>query len=152
MIRQLAITKWLSGPRGAVFMILLWVVGWGLGFGGLAEMFVDPDGETLDLWPAEMAIPGFVAGVLFAATLWIAEGRRRFDQVPLTRFTAWGVVTGLVLGVLSTTTDGPIPLSLTSIEMLGLSTGLCAVAAIGSAVFFRLLARGPVPTVARRAN
>jgi hypothetical protein len=150
--RQLATTKWLSGLRGAIFTVVLWVVGWALGFGGLAEMFVDPHGETLDIWPAEMAIPGFFAGVMFAALLLIAEGRRRLDEVPLVRWTIWGVVAGPVLGVVSITTDGPIPLSLTSAEMLGLATGLCAVAAIGSAVFFRLLVRGPVLTMARRAH
>jgi hypothetical protein len=152
MTRQLAMTKWLSGIRGTIFMILLWVVGWGLGFGGIAEMFVDPDGETLDIWPAEMTIPGFFAGILFAALVWLAEGGRRFDQVPLVRFTTWGVVTGLALGVVSITTDGPIPLSLTAAEMLGLATGLCAVAAVGSAVFFRLLVRRPNQMLARRAH
>jgi hypothetical protein len=128
-------TKWLSGLRGAVFTLVLWVVGWALGFGGLAEMFVDPDGETLDVWPAEMAIPGF-----------------RFDEVPLVRFTIWGGVTGLTLGVVSITTDGPIPLSLTSAEMLSLATALCVVAAIGTSVFFRLLVRRPVLTMARRPH
>jgi peptidoglycan/LPS O-acetylase OafA/YrhL len=145
-------TKWLSGPRGAVFTIVLWVVGWALGFGGLAEMFVDPDGETLDVWPAEMAIPGFFAGLMFAALLLLVEGRRRFDEVPLIRFTIWGGVTGLTLGVVSITTDGPIPLSLTSAEMLSLATALCVVAAIGTSVFFRLLVRRPVLTMARRAH
>src|SRR5688572_1236022 len=136
-------TKWLGGARSTVLMILLWTVGWGLGFGGLAEVFVDPDGEIQDIWPAEMAIPGFVGGVVFGGLLRIGEGGRRFDEVPLARFTIWGVMTGLVLGVLSASTGGPIPLSLTAAEMIGLATTLGAVAAIGSAVFFRLLTQGP---------
>ena len=139
MTRQPAITKWLSGPRGAVFMVILWTIGWALGFGGVAEMFVDPDGETLDIWPAEMAIPGLVAGVVFACIFLIAESRRRFDEVSPARFTTWGVATGLVLGLLSLATDGPIPLSLAPSEMMGLAIGLCVMAALGSALFFRVL-------------
>lgn len=142
--------NWLGGTRGIVLMILIWPVGWGLGFGGPAELFVDPDGETLDIWPAEMAIPGFIGGILFAALVRIAEGRRHFDQVSLARATILGVVTGLVLGILSSATGGPIPLSLTATEMIGLATALGAVAGFGTAVFFRLLAQAPM--VARRTS
>jgi len=53
---------WLRGTRGMVLMVVTWIVGWSLGFGGLAELLVDPHGETPDIWPAEMAIPGFVSG------------------------------------------------------------------------------------------
>ena len=77
--------KWMSGIRGAVLMILLWVVGWGLGFGGLIEAFLDPDGKVLDVWPTALAVPGFIGGVVFAALLAIAERRRSFDQVSLAR-------------------------------------------------------------------
>jgi hypothetical protein len=140
--------KWLSGTRGAVSLILLWTVGWGLGFGGLAEVFVDPSGDVLDLWPMEMAIPGFIGGAVFACLLRLGEDRRHFDEVSLARFTLWGVLTGLVVGVLSIATGGPIPLSLTTAELLGVATTLGAVAAIGSAVFFRLLVRGRPRTVA----
>ena len=141
-------TKWLNGTRGMVLVILLWTIGWGLGFGGLAELFVDPSGEILDIWPFELAIPGFVGGVLFAALLRVGEGRRRFDEVSLVRFTVWGVVAGLALGVLSIATDGPIPLDLTAAEMAGLATALGAVAAIGTAVFFRLLMSRQRPAIA----
>ncbi len=89
-----------SGRRGTVAMILLWIVGWGLGFGGLIEAFVDPSGAIGDIWLTAMAIPGFIGGAVFSALLRIAEGRRSFDEVSLARFATWGVVTGLVLGVL----------------------------------------------------
>ncbi len=130
--------RWLGGPGGAAFVVLLWVVGWGLGFGGLAELLIDPDGETHDIWLAELAIPGFVGGILFAAALLTIE-RRRFDEVPLVRFTCWGIASGAVLGALSQTTGGPIPLSLTTLEMMGLASGLGAVAGFGTGVFFRLI-------------
>ena len=139
MNMELLTTKWLSGTRGSVVIVLLWVVGWGLGFGGLAEIFVDPNGETHDIWPAEMALPGFISGILFALLIRIGEGRRHFAEVSLARYAVWGVVAGLAIGTLSASTGGPIPLSMTAAEMVGLATGLCLVAAIGSAVFFRLL-------------
>jgi hypothetical protein len=129
--------RWLSGVRGAALMVPIWMVGWGLGFGGLAEAFVDPDGKTLDIWPAEMAIPGFFGGIIFGALLLVFESRRGFDQAPLVRMSAWGVVSGLVLAVLTIATDGPIPLDLTAAEMLGLGAGLGLVAGFGSGIFFR---------------
>lgn len=136
--------KWMSGIRGTVLMILLWIVGWGLGFGGLIEAFVDPDGEILDIWFTAMAIPGFIGGVVFSALLRIAEGRRSFDEVSLMRFAIWGAATGLVIGGIAMARG--IELSLTTGKIFGITTVLGIVAAIGSAVFFRLVARGRTPT------
>ena len=138
--------KWLSGVRGTIAMIVTWTVGWGLGFGGLMELY-DPDGQIGDIWPIMLAIPGFIGGVVFSALLRIAEGRRAFDEVSLARFVTWGVVTGLVLGVLT------IPAEVGDVSpgaagMIGIATVLSAVAAIGSAVFFRLIARRQTPAVA----
>ncbi len=137
--------KWMSGIRGTILMILLWIVGWGLGFGGLIEAFVDPDGDILDIWFTAMAIPGFIGGVVFSALLQIAEGRRSFDEVSLARFATWGVVTGLVIGVIAIAKG--IEMSLAPAAMIGITTALGIVAAIGSAVFFRLVARWRAPTV-----
>jgi len=138
--------KWLSGVRGTIAMILTWTVGWGLGFGGLMELY-DPDGRIGDVWPTALAIPGFIGGVVFSALLWIAEGRRSFDEISLARFATWGVVTGLVLGVLT------IPAKVGDVSpgaagMIGIAIVLSTVAAIGSAFFFRLIARRQTRTVA----
>ena len=35
-------------------------------------------------------VMGFIGGVAFSLVLGIAEGRRRFDQMSLPRFAAWG--------------------------------------------------------------
>ena len=138
--------KWLSGIRGTIAMIVVWTLGWGLGFGGLMELY-DPDGRIGDVWPTALAIPGFIGGVVFSALLWFAEGRRSFDEVSLVRFATWGVVTGLVLGILT------IPAKVGDVSpgaagMIGIATALGTVAAIGSAVFFRLLARRETSAVA----
>jgi hypothetical protein len=138
--------KWLRGNRGTFAMILTWTVGWGLGFGGLMELY-DRDGKILDVWPTALAIPGFIGGIVFAALLRIADGDRSFDEVSFARFATWGVLTGLVLGLLT------IPAKVGDVSpgaagMIGIGTVLGLVAAIGSAVFFRLIARRQAPAVA----
>lgn len=142
--------KWLSGIRGMVLMVLTWIVGWGLGFGGLIEAFIDPHGEIGDVWPTLMVIPGFISGLIFSALLLLTERRRSFDEVSLARFVTWGVVTGLVLGVLALTGVLRYPRLLSPAALIGITTALCAVAAIGSAVFFRLIARRQTRSVAER--
>lgn len=131
--------KWMSGIRGSILMIVLWVVGWGLGFGGIMEV-VDPDGEIQDVWPTLLAIPGFVGGVVFSGLLAFGEGNRSFDYVSLVRFAMWGAVTGIVLGLLT------IPAQVGDVSpgaagMVGIATVRGIVAGFGSGVFFRLVAR-----------
>jgi hypothetical protein len=128
-------------------MILTWTVGWGLGFGGLMELY-DPDGQIGDVWPTALAVPGFIGGIVFSALLWIAEGGRRFDEVSFARMVTWGVTTGLLLGVLT------IPAKVGDVSpgalgMIGIAIVLGAVAGLGSAIFFRLIARRQTPAVAR---
>jgi hypothetical protein len=148
LTKEEGMKKWLSGNRGTVAMILTWTLGWGLGFGGLMELY-DPDGRIADVWPTALAIPGFVGGVVFSALLRIAERDRSFDEVSFARYAVWGVVTGLVLGVLT------IPAKVGDVRpgaagMIGIAIVLGAVAAIGSAVFFRLIARRQTPVFASR--
>ncbi len=131
--------KWMSGIRGAILIIVLWVIGWGLGFGGIMEL-VDPDGKIQDVWPMVFAIPGLIGGVLFAMLLAIVERGRSFDEVSLVRFALWGAVTGIVIGVLT------IPAKVGDVSpgamgMIGIATALGVVAGLGSGVFFRLVTR-----------
>jgi hypothetical protein len=149
--------KWLRGFRGAVVMTLTWVVGWGVGFGGLMEAFIDPHGQLVDIWPALMAFAGFIGGIVFCVLLWISSSRR-FDDVSLARIATCGVATGLILGILAVAIgltrdiaiDQPYERSVAPAVMIGITTALGAVAAIGSALFFRLLAKGETPAVASR--
>ena len=131
--------KWMSGIRGSILMIVLWVVGWGLGFGGIMEL-VDPDGKIQDVWPTLLAIPGLIAGVIFSALLAVAERDRSYDEVSLLRLALWGAVTGVVIGLLT------IPAEVGDVSpgaagMIGIATALGLVAGFGSGVFFRLVAR-----------
>lgn len=90
---------WLKRVRGALGLGLIWSVGWAVIGGGIMEAFVDPHGEILDMWPQTLAIPGFFVGVIFAALLSLGDGRRRFEELSLTRFASWGAAAGAALGV-----------------------------------------------------
>ena len=131
--------NWLSGIGGTILMVLLWVVGWALGFGGLIEAFVDPNGDVLDIWFTAMAVPGLIGGVVFSALLRIAEGHRRFDEIPFVRMAIWGAVTGLVIGAIAMARG--IELTLTTGQIFVITTVLGVVAAVGSALFFRLVSQ-----------
>ena len=131
--------NWMSGIRGVILIIVLWVVGWGLGFGGVMEL-VDPDGKIQDVWPTLLAVPGFIGGILFAALLLVAERGRSFDEVPLARFAIWGGAVGLVLGVLTVPAEvGDV--SPGAVGMIGIGAVLGVVAGFGSGVFCRLVTR-----------
>src|SRR5215207_2948192 len=140
--------KWLRRIRGAVGMGLTWAAGWAL-VGVLIELFMDPNGSLVDVWPTALAIPGFLGGAVFSAVLRIAEGRRRFDGLSLPRFGAWGAVTGLLLGVLAVSAgvaSAIFPdLWLRAAVIIGPTTLLSVVSAVGSALLFRYAAREQPP-------
>lgn len=85
--------------------------------------------------------------------LWIADERHGFDEVPFVRHAIRGVVTGLVLGAVAVAM-GIVPRALGSslptaaAALIGITTVLGVVAAIGSALFFRLVAQRQTPAVA----
>jgi hypothetical protein len=96
--------KWLRRIRGAIGMGLTWAVGWALAglLIGVASILLpglpwDSFFEVFDAPLPALAIPGFVGGALFSIVLGIAGRRRRFDELSLARFAAWGAVGGLLL-------------------------------------------------------
>ena len=131
--------NWLKGIRGAIVLIVLWTIGWGLGFGGIMEL-VDADGKVQDVWPTVLAVPGFIGGIIFSALLVLVERGRAFDEISLVRFALWGTATGLVLGLLS------IPAEVGDVSpgaagMIGLGAALGLVSGIGCGIFCYLLSR-----------
>ena len=139
--------KWLRRIRGAVGMGLTWAAGWAL-VGVLIELFIDPMGSLVDVWPTALAIPGFLGGAVFSAVLQVAEGRRRFDELSLPRFGAWGAVAGLLLGVLPFAVGSPnseLPPWVLGVVIIGSMTLMSAVSAVGSALLFRYFAREQTP-------
>jgi hypothetical protein len=83
--------------RGAIGMGVVWAVAWSAA--GLVPRWVlgfNPDAP----FPIIFGVLGFVAGVTFSAILVLTEGRRRFEQMSLPRFAAWGAAGGLLLAAL----------------------------------------------------
>jgi len=91
---------------------------------------------------------GFIAGVTFSGLLVLTEGRRRFDQMSLPRFAAWGVVGGLLISALFVRGT-----SLGWGEVTAISTMFavaCAACASGSLALARRAVRGEL--LDRRAD
>lgn len=98
--------KWLMRIRGAVGMGLAWAAGWaivGVLIGETSRLLPGlPWGSFFAVFDAPLpalAIPGFLGGALFSAVLGIAGRRRRFDELSLLLFAAWGAVGGLLLSL-----------------------------------------------------
>lgn len=96
--------KWLRRIRGAVGMGLTWAAGWALGgiLIGVASILLpslpwDVFFKVFDAPLPAMAVPGFFAGMFFSTVLGIAGRRRRFRELSLPKFAAWGAVGGLML-------------------------------------------------------
>lgn len=96
--------NWLRRIRGAVGMGLTWAAGWALAgvLIGVTSILL-PDlpwdlfSKVFDAPLPALAIPGFFGGVFFSMVLGIAGRRRRFSELSLPRFAAWGAAGGLLL-------------------------------------------------------
>ncbi|MDB4915119.1 MAG: hypothetical protein JWM95_2763 [Gemmatimonadetes bacterium] len=133
--------KWLRRIRGAIGTGLTWAAAWG-GAGTLVMLgFLLRTGSRPDApVPLMFAAAGFVAGLLFSGVLALVEGRRRFDQMSLRRFAAWGAAGGFLLAaafVLAVSLSGD-PGFLLNLVVVG---PVFALAAAGSAAGSLALAR-----------
>ena len=133
--------KWLRRIRGALGMGLTWAAAWG-GAGTIVMLgFLLVTGSRPDApFPLMFSAFGFVAGAIFSGVLGLVEGRRRFDQMSLPRFAAWGAAAGFLLSatfVLAVSIAGN-PAFLWNLVIVG---PVFAVAAAGSAAASLALAR-----------
>lgn len=137
--------------KAALVIVVLWALGWGLGYGGITEAFVDPDGKIGDIWPVMLGIPGLIGGIIFALLLLVVEGGRAVDQIPLAHIGIGGLLVGVILGLLS------IPAGIGDVSpgaagVTGMAVLLCLVAAMGTAIFFRLVGRFASRSMAARSG
>jgi hypothetical protein len=133
---------WLERIRRAVLMALIWAVVWAP-LGVLLGMIVDRDGSMDEPWVAAGAYPGFLCGLVFFAVIGIIDGRRRYDELSLSRVGAWGAVSGLLVIVLPLTGVLGTPntehaLWQLRVILIGAVTLLSAVSAIGSVLLARM--------------
>lgn len=97
--------RWLRRLRGAVGMGLTWAAGWfavGMAIELIHNVWPNPVGSMVDIWPAALALPAFLGGLGFSLVVGIAGRRRRFDELSLPRFAAWGAAAGLLLSLIPT--------------------------------------------------
>jgi hypothetical protein len=100
--------KWLKRIRGAIGMGLTWAAGWavfGLLIGVSSRLFPhllpwDAFFNVFDAPLPALAIPGFIGGALFSIVLGIAGRGRRFSDLSVPAFAAWGAFGGLMLSLL----------------------------------------------------
>ena len=96
--------KWLRRIRGAFGTGLTWAAGW-FGVGaivGVVGLTMGVPGGLGLVVGGSLAYAGlgFLGGAAFSVILGITEGRRRFDQMSLPRFTVWGAMGGGFLSIL----------------------------------------------------
>ncbi|HEX9165490.1 MAG TPA: hypothetical protein VF862_06240 [Gemmatimonadales bacterium] len=144
---------WLRRFRGAVGMGLTWALGWavvGLGI-GVASLLLPglPWHRFFDVFDAPLpalAVPGFVGGALFSLVLGVAGRHRRFEELSLPRFAAWGALGGVLLSLVPA---AMVAVGLASIgdsgrglwQLTALVAGPFALLSAGSAASTLLLAR-----------
>lgn len=143
--------------RGALGMGLTWAVGWalvGLLLGVTSRLLPFlPWNSLFEIFDAPLpalAIPGFVGGALFSVVLGVAARHRRFDELSLPGFAAWGALGGVLLSL--------VPAALSALGLVTLAPGgaglwqltaiICvplALLSAASAAGSLLLARGAEP-------
>ena len=95
--REAIMRKWLRRIRGAIGMGFTWAAAW-FAVGFVPRWVFGINGDLP--FPLLFGGLGFIAGVTFSGLLALSEGRRRFDQLTLPRFAAWGAMGGLLLSAL----------------------------------------------------
>jgi hypothetical protein len=139
--------KWLRRIRGAVGMGLTWAAGWALVVVLMGVTTILLPGTWLDLIFAAAddellmatVLPAFTGGVVFSTVLGISGRHRRFDELSLPQFAAWGAVGGLLLSLFPAAVMARGAASVAQAALtIALVTLLSAVSASGSLMLARL--------------
>ncbi|HEY0970598.1 MAG TPA: hypothetical protein VGE02_06445 [Gemmatimonadales bacterium] len=124
-------------------MGLTWAIVWAP-VGVLVGMIVDRDGSMDEPWVMVGALPGFLGGVVFATVLGIVGRHRRFEELSLPRFAAWGAAAGVMVGTfpfLIGDSSSGIPVWLLAGIVIGSITTMSSVSAAGSLALARVAER-----------
>ena len=142
--------------RGAIGMGVTWAIGWAIGGVGIGVASLLLPFLPWHLWfdvfdaplPA-MAVPGFFGGVIFSIVLGFAARRRRFEELSLPKFAAWGALGGLLLTALPVAMVG-VGLASTHLSPGAALRGLAVVG--GPFMLFGAASAAVTLLVARRAE
>ena len=93
---------WSRRLRGALVISGIWALAWG-SVGMLIEwihnIWPNPLGRLVDIWPMALALPAFLSGLFFSTLLGIAGRRRKFSELSVGRFVVLGAAGGLLVGL-----------------------------------------------------
>lgn len=135
-------TKWMRRLRGAIGTGVVWGAAWfGAGMLMLLTLLLTTGSTGADVpYPLAFGALGFMAGVAFSLVLGFAERRRRFEEMSMRRFAAWGTTGGLALATVFVSAVSLLddPAFLQNILVLG---PVFALAGAGSATGTLALAR-----------
>lgn len=99
-------SSWMRKIRGALGMGVAWAIAWalvGIGVGVSSRLLPflpwDRFFAVFDAPLPALAVPGFVGGALFSLVLGIVARHRRFDELSIPRFAAWGAIGGMLLSL-----------------------------------------------------
>lgn len=103
-------TRWTKRLRAAIGMGATWAVTWvaaGLAI-GISSVLVPslPWNAFFEIFDAPLpalALPGVIGGALFSLVLGVAGRKRRFEELSLPVFTAWGALGGVLLALVPQT-------------------------------------------------
>ena len=114
---------WVRRIRGAIGMGVTWAIAWGLvglliGASSILLPFLPWDVffKWFDAPLPALGVPGFFAGVLFSFVLGVVARKRRFNELSMTKFTAWGAAGGALLSL--------VPAALVSVGLATPAPGL----------------------------
>lgn len=127
---------WLRRIRGALGMGLTWgVAGFlaGIVIEVIHNIWPNPLGAAVDIWPAALGYPAFFGGVAFSVVLGIAGRRRRFDELSLPRVAAWGAIGGLLVSLIPATLVA-LGLATPNVPLWQITLALVGPLALGGAV------------------
>jgi len=145
--------NWGRRLRGAIGMGFTWAFAWfavGMVIEFIQNFVPGWNGAIVDIWPAALALPAFVGGVAFSGVLAIAGRNRRFDEMSLPRFAAWGAIGGILVGLVPAamvlaglaSVNPPATLRGITAVFAPLSMLLCSASASGSLMLARMAEEG----------
>lgn len=140
--------KWLRKLRGAIGIGLAWAFTWFSA--GMVLLLIVGLGAADVPFPLFFGLLGFLAGLTFSGVLGIVESRRRFDQMSMPRFAAWGGLGGVLLAAVF------VPLTGQGTDLLLLLGGIFGLAgatcAAGSLALARMAEDGDLLTAGTDAD